>query len=144
MIHHIQKLSLTLTKVAIVLILLSSIVVAQESGKIIDLDNKAIANLKTAIKSDNPGLRKSGIYFSGKYSVTEVSETLVEQLEIEENPDLRVLLVRVLYIIDDQKFMDQIYQVALNDSDLRVKRIAGSIYSAININYSERFVDTNK
>ena len=144
MIHRIKNLSVTLTKVTVLLILLSSIIVAQDAGKIIELDAKAVGNLKTAIKSDNPGLRKSGIYFAGKYSANEVGETLVEQLKVEKDPELRILLVRVLYIIDDQKFMDQIKDLALTDADLKVRRMASAVYSAMSIKNSPQVVDLSK
>ena len=144
MTHQIQNNTVTLNKILAVLIFLSSIMVAQDSGKIIEFDKNAIANLKTAITSDNPGLRKSGIYFAGKYAANEVGETLIEQLKVEKDPELRILLVRVLYIIDDQKFMDQIKDLALTDTDLKVRRMASAVYSAMSIKNSPQVVDAIK
>jgi hypothetical protein len=89
-------------------------------------------------------LRKSGIYLAGKYSVTEVSETLLEQLKCEHEPELKILLIRVLYIIDDQNFMNDILSIAANDTDLKVRRMATAVYSAMKINSSDNFVKLSK
>ena len=144
MLNKSSKLVVQSFFISLILVALSSNAFAQKTSKIIDLDSKAIENLKSAITSDNPGLRKSGIYFAGKYSADELTETLVGQLKVEKEPELRILLARVLYIIDDQKFLDQIDELALTDSDPKVKRIASAISSAININYSQSVVDTYK
>ena len=113
-------------------------------SEIIRLDKNALGNLRTAIKSENSGLRKSGIYFSGKYSVQEVSETLLEQLKKETNPELRILIVRVLFIIDDQKFVDEIYNVSLTDNNPRVKNMASAIHAVMKMKNSERIVHMSK
>ena len=114
-----------------------SSVFAQESKTVVlNLDENAYANLKTAIQSENPGLRKSGIYYAGKYSVNEVSETLLEQLKDETDPSLRILILRVLYILEDDKFTDDIYEVALNDEDTKVRKMASAIYSVMQVENS--------
>ena len=88
---------------------------------------------EVAIKSDNNGLRKSGIYLAGKHSVSEVSETLVEQLDVETDPSLRILIIRVLYIIDNDRYIDEIYkykisniiQIELDDNEnMILKKVA--------------------
>ncbi|MDX1702430.1 MAG: HEAT repeat domain-containing protein [Melioribacteraceae bacterium] len=114
-----------------------SSVFAQESKTVVlNLDENAYANLKTAIQSENPGLRKSGIYYAGKYSVNEVSETLLAQLKDETDPSLRILILRVLYILEDDKFTDDIYEVALNDEDTKVRKMASAIYSVMQVENS--------
>ena len=91
------------------------------SNVVLSLNEEAIGNLKNAITADNPGLRKSGIYLAGKHSVREVSGTLLAQLEKEENPELKILIMMVLYIIDDSEFMDDIYNFAINEQNDRVR-----------------------
>lgn len=116
----------------------------KNNSRIIELNKNEIGNLTNAIKSDNAGLRKSGIYLAGKYRVSELSETLLEQLKNEDQPELRILLVRVLFIIDDQKYIDNIYELAINDTHPRVRKMASAIYSVMNINNSESVVEVKK
>ncbi len=108
---------------------------AQSSQNVIvSISENSLGDLRSAIKSENYGLRKSGIYLAGKHSVSQVSQTLLEQLKVEENPNLRILIIRVLYIIDDTKFADAISNIALHDENSRVRNMASSIYSVIKIN----------
>lgn len=111
---------------------------------LVKVSKDAIGNLKSAIKSENPGLRKSGIYLAGKHSISDVSETLLEQLKVESDPNLRILIIRVLYIIDDEKYVDDIAYIALNDENLRVRKMASAIYAVMQINNSQNFVVRNK
>ena len=108
---------------------------------IVSLNEEAIGNLETAIKSDNDGLRKSGIYLAGKHSVSEVSETLVEQLDVETDPNLRILIIRVLYIIDNDRYIDEIYNLAMNDENLRVRQMASAIYTVMEVDNSINLVE---
>lgn len=138
----------TLVEVSI-LILLFSISLPNIFGQnsktvVLDLDETAYGNLRTAIQSENPGLRKSGIYIAGKYSVAEVSETLLQQLRVESDPNLRILILRVLYILEDDKYMDDIYEVALDDENAKVRKMASAIYSVIQVENSVNFVDRGK
>ena len=99
-------------------------------------NDNAIQNLKTAIQSENPGLRKSGIYLAGKHSVKEVAETLTEQLKVESDPNTKILIMRVLYIFGEDKYMDDIYEVAKNDSHSKVRKMASALYSVMQVEYS--------
>lgn len=118
---------------------------AQDSKTVVlNLDKNAYENLRTAIKSENPGLRKSGIYLAGKYSVNEVSEALLEQLKIEADPNLRILILRVLYILEDDQNMNDIYEVAINDKNTKVRKMASAIYSVMQVENSLNFADMGK
>jgi hypothetical protein len=92
----------------------------------------AIKNLIVAIKSENEGLRKSGIYFAGLYEIKEAVETLVEEFKNEKNPKIRVLIALSLYRIGDEKGMESIYTAALHDNDSKVKRICIAIANEYN------------
>ena len=142
---HKKKSSLVATSTFLmVLFLLNVGVFAQETKNVIvSLNNQSIFNLKNAIQSDNPGLRKSGIYFAGKYAVDEVSETLLHQLKKEEDPNLRVLMIRVLYIIGNYEYMDEIYQLALNDKSIAVRQMAASIYDVMKSERSINLAEVN-
>ncbi|MCX6169813.1 MAG: HEAT repeat domain-containing protein [Ignavibacteriales bacterium] len=92
----------------------------------------AIKNLIVGIQSENNGLRESAIYLAGKYEITEVVETLVDQFKRETDPKMRVLIALALYKIGDEKGMDAIYAAAVNDSDSKVKRICNAIVNEYN------------
>jgi hypothetical protein len=108
------------------------------------LSKNAIANLNNGIKSENLGLRKNSIYFSGVYLVTETGETLVEQLQKEEDPNLRILITKTLYLIGNDKFMNVINDVAENDKDLKVREFASSIYSMMQLEKSMKVAGITK
>lgn len=132
----------TIFLVVIVASLLGSNIMAQEPKSVIlKLSENAIGNLKTAIKSENPGLRKSAIYLAGKHSVDEVTETLLKQLELEKNPSIRILITRVLYIIGNDECMGDIYRLASKDNNLRVRRMATAIYEAMRLEKSFKITD---
>ena len=135
----------TIKRIFITLLFLSfgvNALLAQDTKSVVlSLDQNAISNLKNAITSDNPGLRKSGIYLAGKHSVEEVSATLLEQLDKENVTELKILIMRVLYIIDEHDHMDDIYSIALNDENEKVRRMASAIYSAMQINTSNQVAD---
>ena len=139
-----SKFNYFISGIILVLFLMNSgnSIIAQKSKDVIvSINENSIGNLKNAIKSENPGLRKSGIYFAGKHSVKEVSETLLDQLNVEKDPSLRVLIIRVLYIIENNKFLDEIYYLALNDENVRVRKMASAIYEAMQINNSLNIVE---
>ena len=128
----------------IFVLLLSSKLIAQEPSNVIfALSENALANLNTAIKSENPGLRKSAIYLVGKHSIEEVSETLLEQLELEKNPSIRILITRVLYIIGNHECMSNIYKLASKDNNPKVRRMATAIYEAMRLEKSINIADIN-
>lgn len=130
---------------SIFVLLLSSKLIAQEPSNVIfALSENALANLNTAIKSENTGLRKSAIYFVGKYSIDEASEILLEQLDLEKDPSIRILITRVLYIIGNDKFMDNIYRLASVDENVKVRKMATAIYEAMRLEKSLLIVDSNK
>ena len=110
----------------------------EERNVVLTLGNDAIGNLKNAITSENPGLRKSGIYLAGKHTVKEVAGTLLEQLNNENDPELKILIIRVLYIIDENEYMNEIHQLALNEENDKVRQMASAIYSVMQINSSDK------
>jgi hypothetical protein len=119
----------------------NNIFAQQSKNVLVTINENSLGNLRNAIRSDNPGLRKSGIYFAGKHAVKEVSETLHEQLNIEKDPSLKVLIIRVLYIIENDKYIDDFYYLARNDENVRVRKMASAIYEAIQVNNSLNIVE---
>lgn len=143
------KKSFTQSKLYVVLlffvIFASSITVAQTNPSVVvRLDDNAISNLNQAIVSENYGLRKSAIYLVGKYSLYESSDYLLDQLKKEKDPPLRILIMRVLYILGDEEFMDDIYKIASTDENRKVRKMGKAIYSMIQLNKSESVADLNR
>jgi hypothetical protein len=61
-----------------------------------------IQNYMNGLCSDNEGLRKSCIYFSGKYKISESVSTLKAQYEAEKNPEIKLLLFHSLNQIGEK------------------------------------------
>lgn len=141
--HNFKSVTAIFLLTIVVLSLSSKLSAQEPSNVIFVLSENAIANLNTAIKSENPGLRKSAIYLVGKHSIEEVSETLLEQLELEENPSIRILITRVLYIIGNEECMSNIYKLASKDNNLKVRKMATAIYEAMRLEKSINIADVN-
>jgi HEAT repeat protein len=87
----------------------------------------AIKNLITAINSDNEGLRRSAVYFAGKYKVKETVNSLAEILKKEKDPNNRVLIALALFEIGDEEGINAVKKLAENDEDLYVRRMSLAI-----------------
>jgi HEAT repeat protein len=93
-------------------------------------DNKyALENLLEGIKSSNNGVKRSTIYFAGKYRIAETEEVLIEQLKREENPDNRILIALVLYRLKSEDGLLAVKNMASNDKDQKVRRMSTHIYN---------------
>jgi HEAT repeat protein len=88
----------------------------------------ALDNLKSGINSDNDGVRKSAIYFAGKYRIEEAVNSLVERLEKEEDPSVRLLIAYSLYEIKDPEGMKAVKELSLKDDDIKVKKMSSNLY----------------
>ena len=143
---HLSNLKqlITIFLVILIVLLLDSNIIAQEPKNVIlALSENAIANLNTAIKSDNPGLRKSAIYLAGKHSIEEASKALLEQLELEKNPSIRILIARVLYRIGKDEFINDIHKLASIDENVKVRKMATAIYTVMQLEKSLNIADIN-
>ena len=101
-----------------------------QSNSISDVTNNeyALDNLKSGINSENEGVRKSVIYFAGKYRIEEVVNCLVERLEMEEEPSVRLLIAYSLYEIQDPEGMKAVKELSMKDNDVKVKRMSSNLY----------------
>jgi len=95
-----------------------------------------IANLSVAIQSENLGLRRSAIYLAGFYSLDEAIPALVNQLEKEENPEVKILISLVLFRMDDPKGMEAVEKLYKNDENPRVKSMSKAVLNE----YKNRFL----
>ena len=88
----------------------------------------ALDNLKSGINSENSGVRKSSIYFAGKYRIAEIVTCLVERLGKEGEPSVRLLIAYSLYEIKDAEGMKAVKELTLNDNDIKVKKMSFNLY----------------
>jgi len=91
----------------------------------------ATKNLLVGMKSENDGLRRSSIYFVGKYKIVEAINALSEQLAKEDDANTRILIALSLYQIGSSEGLTAIKKAATNDEDAKVRRICSEIYNAL-------------
>jgi HEAT repeat protein len=126
-----NKAVMVVTLTVLLAMLLSFDMAAQPSSiSNITKNNYALDNLKAGINSENNGVRKSSIYFAGKYRIAEVVNTLAERLEKEEEPSVRLLIAYSLYEIKDAEGMKAVKGLSLLDKDAKVKRMSKNLYNA--------------
>lgn len=100
----------------------------------------AYENLSAAIKSDNIGVREDAIYLVGKYKLIDFEQDLINQIEREENPGIKVLIGLALYRIESERGMQKMFELSLKDRNDRVRRMSIAIYNEYLTSYSNRSV----
>lgn len=121
-----------LTKSVLMLVLFFSFnsgLFAQNSIKDITDHKYALDNLRMGISSENDGVRKSSIYFAGKYRIQELEDNLIEQLSEENNPAVKVLIALALFEMDSEKGMEAVKNLSLTDQNEKVRKMAYFIYN---------------
>lgn len=106
----------------------------------------ATGNLKNGINSENEGLKRSAVYFAGKYAVQGTCDDLLKLFVRENNPSTRILITQALYKINDALAMEKVYELIEKDSDPKVRRIGKAIYETYKLeNYTaeEFFVEVH-
>lgn len=86
-----------------------------------------VKNLICGIKSENTGLKKSSIYFAGKYKITEAVDALTNRLAIENDENIRVLIALALYEIGVPEGFEAIKNLAANDRSEKVRKTSIAI-----------------
>ena len=117
-----------------VLIVMSQISVsAQPTAKFIDKvkNEYALKNLESGIKSDNLGVRRSSIYFAGKYQVKSLVGVLLTRLQTEEDANTRILIGLTLYQIQEKNVIKNIMEISEKEKDVRVKKMLSEICNQI-------------
>ena len=124
-----SKSKTTLAAIALFALLFTTALNAQKTITKAELKQKRmISNLVNGINSDNEGLKRSAIYFAGKYKVEEAVDALVDQLEMETSTENKYLISLSLYLIGDEKGIEAVKKVAAFDNDPRAKRLAAAVY----------------
>ena len=105
--------------------------ITAQTNSIKELTNNkyALDNLLDGIKSDNDGVKRSSIYFVGKYRIAEAEEVLIEQLKEEQNPSNRILIAFVLYELGSEEGLLAVKKLADNDDNQKVRRMSTHIYN---------------
>lgn len=117
------------------ILLLSSAAIAQkQSIGDVTANEHALNNLIAGIQSENDGLKRSSVYFAGKYRIAEVENILINQLQKEEDPSTRILIALVLYEMGSIEGLLVVQRLAQNDDNERVRRMATHIYNEFLIN----------
>jgi hypothetical protein len=118
-----------LVAVTFFVLLFTTVLNAQKTITKAELKQKRmIGNLVNGINSDNEGLKRSAIYYAGKYKVNEAVDALVEQLENETSTENKYLISLSLYLIGEDKGIKAVKRVAALDNDPRAKRLAAAVY----------------
>jgi HEAT repeat protein len=101
-------------------------------------DNKyALKNLVAGIHSDNDGVKRSSIYFAGKYRVAETEDALIAQLKEETDPSTRILIALVLFEMGSEEGLMEVQKLSRIDEDAKVRRMATQIYNEYLVNDSK-------
>ena len=120
--------------VMILLFVVSSLHAQNVSIKDVTSNKYALQNLLSGIKSNNEGVKRSCIYFAGKYKITETEASLIEQLKKEENPSTRILIALVLYELGSKEGLEAIKKLAVDDENSEVRRMSTHIQNEHTIN----------
>jgi len=141
---NIKRFYTLLLVVFISMLLTTSISGEETKNNSFNISKSAIANLNIGIKSSNPGLKRSSIQLAGKYLLNEASEALLDQLKIEKEASTRILITKVLYLIGNDKFLDDIAILASQDEDEKVRKFATSVISMMKMEKFIKIADINK
>jgi len=85
-----------------------------------------VKNLITAIKSDNDGLKRSGIYWAGFYKVNETAPVLLELFPYESSKN-KILIALSLYQMGEESCIMKLLELSKNESNGEVKRICNAV-----------------
>jgi len=135
-----MKNTIFLTVTFLAAFLISSANAQKQSINDITSNNYALPNLIAGIHSDNLGIKRSSIYFAGKYKIAETEDELMNQLKREEDPSTRILIALVLYEMGSEEGLNDVKDISLNDEDAKVRRITIQIYNDYLLNDSESTV----
>ncbi|MCW8961529.1 MAG: HEAT repeat domain-containing protein [Ignavibacteriaceae bacterium] len=123
-----------LTAVLLVAVLTGSVYTQTNSIKDVTLNKYALQNLVAGIQSDNTGVKRSSIYFAGKYRIAETEDVLIAQLKEEKDPSTRILIALVLYEMGSEEGLIEVKKLSMNDKDAKVRRMATQIYNEYLVN----------
>jgi len=133
-----------LTAVLLVAVLTGSVYTQTNSIKDVTLNKYALQNLVAGIQSDNTGVKRSSIYFAGKYRIAETEDVLIAQLKEEKDPSTRILIALVLYEMGSEEGLIEVKKLSMNDKDAKVRRMATQIYNEYLVNDAQSTASISK
>ena len=127
----LNRRSLVLTAILAALVLSMSTASFTQTVPIKELTNNkhALENLLNGIKSNNQGVKRSSIYYAGKYRIAETENALIDQLKKEKDPSTRILIALVLYEMGSEEGLMEVKNLSQIDNDLHVRKMATQIYN---------------
>ncbi|MCW8804597.1 MAG: HEAT repeat domain-containing protein [Ignavibacteriaceae bacterium] len=123
-----------LTAALLAAVLTGSVYAQKKSINEITSNKYALENLVAGIQSDNTGVKRSSIYFAGKYRIAEIESVLIAQLKEEEDPSTKILIALVLYELGSEEGLFEVKNLSLSDEDAKVRRMATQIYNEYLVN----------
>ena len=129
-----MKTTLFLTAALLTAFLMTTSFAQKQSIKEVTSNEHALDNLIAGIHSENIGVKRSSIYFAGKYRIAETEDALIEQLKEEEDPSTRILIALVLYEMGSEEGLLEAKNLSLNDEDAKVRRLTIQIYNDYLVN----------
>jgi HEAT repeat protein len=126
-----------LTAVLLAAVFSGSVYAQKNSIKDVTPNKHALENLVAGIHSDNTGVKRSAIYFAGKYRIAEAEDALITKLKEENDPSTRILIALVLYEMGSEEGLFEVKDLSLNDEDVKVRRMASQIYNEYLVNDSD-------
>ena len=105
---------------------------------------KFLKNLENGIQSDNVGLKKSCIYYVGLYKLSKSVDFLVDQLDEEKDPDVRMLIALSLYKVGDEKGFKAIKTMAEKDENPSVRNLCKGICNEFTSIIDSRIAQINE
>lgn len=111
------------------------------SNSNLHFNEKALGNLVMGVTSENEGLKRSSIYYAGKYRVSELSDVILDEMKNETNPEMRCLMAMSLYKIKDADAMDYITKLARYESDKKVRNMCRAITELYSLEKTEIFAN---
>lgn len=93
-----------------------------------DLPENEVVNYLYGMKSDNPGLKASSIYFVGKYKIIEACENLIEEINNSDDEESNLLVAWSLYRIGDECCLKELEKIAKNHTSEKLKTFCSNLY----------------
>lgn len=132
-----MKTTLLLAAALLTTFLMSPSFAQKQSIKEVTSNEYALDNLVAGIQSDNLGVKRSSIYYAGKYRVAETEDVLIDQLKKEEDASTRILISLVLFEMGSDEGLLEVQELSINDENLKVRRMATQIYNEYLVNDSQ-------
>jgi hypothetical protein len=139
-----MKTTRFLTAILLAAALTGSVFAQKNSIKDVTTNKYALQNLVAGIHSDNTGLKRSSIYFAGKYRIAETEDVLIAQLKEEKVPSTRILIALVLYEMGSEEGLIEVKKLSMNDKDAKVRRMTTQIYNEYLVNNAQSTASIGK